>query len=354
MKLRLLITSVLISIVAVVPTWLTLQPLLKRAQVPGDWQGMSQVILGSDLVLAALLIYLVLHFTVGRPVERIGATVQQLAREDDEGGSLLLRLDRALRRLALDLASERMLTQKQLTELTTSRDSLVRLQAELVATDRLATVGKLAAGVAHEVGNPLAGILGYVSVIRMRAQAPGKNDNAELLDLINRIEGEVQRIDGIVRSLLELGRPSRGAASAIDVRTVIDSSVKLLGASSDFEAVKIELDAPPSLWLRAEPGPLSQVLINLLINSAQAMNGKGTVWIRAGGSELVVEDEGPGLPEQVKSHLFEPFFTTKQAGKGTGLGLAVSRHLLSQFEGKLEASDRPGGGARFTISLPAP
>ncbi|MBL8916876.1 MAG: two-component sensor histidine kinase, partial [Archangium sp.] len=221
MKLRLLITAVLISLVAVVPTWLSLQPLLKRAQVPGDWLGLSQLILTSDLVLSALIVYLVLHFTVGRPVERIGATVKQLARDDDEGGALLLRLDRALRRLALDLSSERALNQKQLTELTASRDSLVRLQAELVATDRLATVGKLAAGVAHEVGNPLAGILGYVSVIRMRAK-----DNVELIDLINRIEGEVQRIDGIVRSLLELGRPSRGAASAIDVRTVIDSSVK--------------------------------------------------------------------------------------------------------------------------------
>ena len=122
----------------------------------------------------------------------------------------------------------------------------MRLQAELVATDRLATVGKLAAGVAHEVGNPLAGILGYVSVIRMRLKASDATGSAELTDLVDRIEGEVQRIDGIVRSLLELGRPSRGAASAIDVRTVIDSSVKLLGASREFEGVKIQLEAPPS------------------------------------------------------------------------------------------------------------
>jgi C4-dicarboxylate-specific signal transduction histidine kinase len=311
------------------------------------------LILGGDLVLATLIIYLVLHFTIGRPVERIGVTVRELAREDEEGGALLLRLDRALRRLSLDLSSERMVTQKQMTELTASRDSLARLQAELVATDRLATVGKLAAGVAHEVGNPLAGILGYLSVVRMRAR-----DNAEMLDLVDRIEGEVQRIDQIVRSLLELGRPSRGAASAIDVRSVIDSSVRLLGASREFEGVKIELQAPEALYLRAEPGPLSQVLINLLINSAQAMNGKGRVWIRAESSaqqgSVVVEDEGPGLPEQVKQRLFEPFFTTKQAGKGTGLGLAVSRHLLAQFEGRIEAGDRPGGGARFTISLPAP
>ncbi|MFT3706780.1 MAG: ATP-binding protein [Archangium sp.] len=350
MKLRLFVTAVLISVVSVGPTWLTLQPLFRRAQVSGDWGEYSRLILGGDLVLATLVIYLVLHFTIGRPVERIGVTVRELAREDDDGGGLLLRLDRALRRLSLDLTAERVLNQKQLTELAASRDSLVRLQAELVATDRLATVGKLAAGVAHEVGNPLAGILGYLSVVRMRSM-----DNAEMLDLVVRIENEVQRIDQIVRSLLELGRPSRGAASAIDVRSVIDSSVRLLGASREFEGVKIELDAPAALYLRAEPGPLSQVLINLLINSAQAMNGKGRVWIRAEErGSVVVEDEGPGLPAQVKEHLFEPFFTTKQAGKGTGLGLAVSRHLLAQFEGRIEAGDRPGGGARFTISLPAP
>jgi signal transduction histidine kinase len=228
----------------------------------------------------------------------------------------------------------------------------VKLQAELVANDRLATVGKLASGVAHEVGNPLSGILGYLSVIRMR-----QPENAELLDLVSRIEAEVQRIDGIVRGLLELGRPSRGKPQPIDVRPVIDSCVKLLGASRDFEGVKVDVEGPGSLWLLAETGPLSQVLVNLLLNAAQAMSGKGRIVVRAeqvgASGRVVVEDEGPGLSAQVKARLFEPFFTTKGEGKGTGLGLAVSRHLLSQFEGQLEVGDRPGGGARFTIALPA-
>jgi C4-dicarboxylate-specific signal transduction histidine kinase len=353
-RLRLLITSVLIAVVAVVPTWASLQPLLRRAAVPGDWVGLSQLVLAADFVLSALLTYLLLHFTFARPIERIGASVRELVGHDDHGGPLLLRLDRALRRLSLDLASERLLNQQRLSELTASRDSLVRLQAELVANDRLATVGKLAAGVAHEVGNPLAGILGYLSVVRMRAR-----ESPELLDLVSRIEAEVQRIDLIVRSLLELGRPSRGPTGPLDVRTVIESSVRLLGASREFEGVKLELDVPPSLWLRAEAGPLSQVLINLLINAAQAMKGQGTIWIRGGAEEgrrgfVVVEDAGPGLSDAIKARLFEPFFTTKEAGKGTGLGLAVSRHLLAQFDGKLVAGDRPGGGARFTIDLPAP
>ena len=144
---------------------------------------------------------------------------------------------------------------------------------------------------------------------------------------------------------------------AIDVRPVIESCVRLLGASRDFEGVQVTLEGPASLWLRAEPGPLSQVLVNLLLNAAQAMAGKGKITVRVESGQaaglVVVEDEGPGLPPHVKAHLFEPFFTTREAGKGTGLGLAVSRHLLAQFDGKLDAEDRPGGGARFVIALPA-
>ncbi|MDP2276378.1 MAG: ATP-binding protein [Archangium sp.] len=353
MRLRLLVTSLLIALVTVAPTWVSLQPLLRRALNAEAWQRASTLVLALDVGLATLLVYLVLHFTVGRPIERIEKTVNDLARDDREGGALLLRLDRALRRLALDLGEERRRNQSQLDELTTSHAALLKLQAELVATDRLATVGKLASGVAHEVGNPLSGILGYLSVMRMR-----QPDNAELIDLVQRIEAEVQRIDQIVRGLLELGRPSRGKPQPIDVRPVIDSCVKLLGASLDFEGVRVEVEGPSSLWLLAETGPLSQVLVNLLLNAAQAMSGRGRIVVRAeqagASGRVVVEDEGPGLSAQAKERLFEPFFTTKAAGKGTGLGLAVSRHLLSQFEGELRVGDRPGGGARFTIELPAP
>jgi two-component system, NtrC family, sensor kinase len=354
MKLRLLFTSVILSLVTVVPTWVTLQPMMIRGMGSGRWQQLSTFLLSFDLVVATLVVYVVLHFTLGRPIERISTTVKSLAADDEhEVGGLLLRVDRALRRLALDLSEERRLNTKRLDELTSSHDAMVRLQAELVATDRLATVGKLASGVAHEVGNPLAGILGYLSVVRLRAK-----EHPELIDLVGRIEHEVQRIDQIVRSLLDLGRPSRGKAEAIDVRPVIGSCVQLLGASRDFEGVRVDVEGPSSLWVLAESGPLSQVLVNLLINAAQAMAGQGRIVVRAAsateGATVIVDDEGPGLPQEAKERLFEPFFTTKEAGKGTGLGLAVSRHLLAQFEGRLEAGDNPEGGARFTIALKTP
>ena len=171
------------------------------------------------------------------------------------------------------------------------------------------TVGKLAAGIAHEVGNPLSGILGYLSVIRM--QQPR---NPELIDLILRIEQEVHRIDSIVRGLLELGRPSRGKAQPVDAASS-RRAYSCWAPTVTSRSVRVEVEGPPSPWLLAETGPLSQVLINLLLNAAQAMEGKGKIVVRAeqdgAGGRVAVEDEGPGLSPQVKARLFEPFFTSR-------------------------------------------
>lgn len=369
MKSRIAIASVAIVLLVSGATWFVVGPMVSvllqalaahptaLAEPVAKWRSTFVLLAALGTVSASGLVFLVLYFMFGVPLARAAVTVEQIADEytdiDVRGGGLLTRLDRSLRRLASALRDERAQNQAQLDSLKASNEQLLRLQAELVAADRLATVGKLASGVAHEVGNPLAGILGYLSVIRMRAKG-----NAELGEVVDRIEHEVQRIDQIVRALLELGRPSRGRAQPVDVRPVVDSCVQLLSAGREFREVTVRVEVPESLWLRAEVGPLSQVLVNLLINAAQAMGGKGQVTVRAGEDgavgQIVVEDEGPGLPADLLPRLFEPFFTTKPAGKGTGLGLAVSRHLLAQFEGTLEAGNRPTGGAVFTITLPKP
>jgi len=361
--------SVVMGALTTFASWLTLQPtlsvlldLIARSSAALDptvptVKALLPLYLAFDVVIASGTIFLVLFVSIAAPLKRAEETIDQISSLEVDvslatSGPLTARLRQALLRLSGALQTERVTTQAQLTQLREKNEQLGRLQAELVASDRLATVGKLASGVAHEVGNPLSGILGYLSVIRMLSKQP------ELLDVAQRIEAEVQRIDTIVRALLELGRPSRGKASVVDVRSVIDSCIQLLSAGSDFRNVQISVEAPSQLFLRAESGPLSQVIINLLINSAQAMNasGKITVTGRAEGAvgHLTVEDVGPGIAPEVLAHLFEPFFTTKPPGQGTGLGLAVSRHLLTQFEGQLSASNRPGGGACFTITLPAP
>jgi len=373
MKTRIAFVSGVLSVLCSAVALLTYEPVLHwlflvvRLHEP-DSQLLSRIaqlvplLFMGDVLAIGAIFFVVLFIFVALPLGRTEDAIRQIAAQQGEvslsAGPLAPRLGQALQSLRQDLQRERELNVQQLGSLKETNARLTRLQAELVATDRMATVGKLAAGVAHEVGNPLAGILGYLSVLRMKGARAGTppQEKAELIDTLDRVEHEVQRIDAIVRSLLELGRPSRGKAQPIEVRSTIDSAVRLLQAG-ELKHVCVVLDAPDALWLRAETGPLSQVLINLLINAAQLMKG-GRITVRAGmeggRGAIRVEDEGPGLSAEVQARLFEPFFTTKAPGKGTGLGLAISKHLLSQLDGELTATNRPGGGAVFIIFLPVP
>ena len=375
MRLRITAISILFGALSTAICWFTLQSPLKvlidavrQLALPGSptllliaqVKRVLPFYLGLDFVIVTSLVYLVLEWTVGRP---LAATEQSIANLSDPhlggfawsggGGPLLSRLQTALRRLAEALQSEQTTTRAQLEELKASNSRLMRAQAELVASDRLATVGKLAAGVAHEVGNPLSGILGYLSLMQSRAK-----ESPEQLDLVQRIEGEVHRIDGIVRSLLELGRPSRGKPGPVDVASVIGSCVKLIASGPEFRKIVCSTEVPPGLYASCEAGPLSQVVINLLLNAAQAMGGEGALELSAssvaGGVEIRVRDHGPGFSPELQERLFEPFFTTKAAGKGTGLGLAVSRHLIELIGGEVIAANHPDGGALFTVRLAPP
>ena len=374
MRLRIAAIAFLISTLAVGLCWLSLQPLLARlldvlhhlAAPAGPEQALLvrtarllPVMLGVHLVAGGALVYAVLYLTVARPLGRAEGLVEQLStlrleldRPLDRGGPLLSRLQGALGRLAGALRDEQATTRRQVSALQLTNERLSRAQAELAAAERLATVGKLAAGVAHEVGNPLSGILGYLSL----AQARAKGD-PQLGDFLQRIDAEVQRIDQIVRGLLDLGRSGRGAATDVSAAAVVENAVRLLGKGPDFERVAVKLELPQDAVVRAESGALAQVVINLLLNAAQAMRGEGSILVsaeRAGGRwSLKVEDTGPGISAEALAHLFEPFFTTKEAGQGSGLGLAISRHLVESMGGALEAANRKEGGARFTITLPA-
>jgi two-component system NtrC family sensor kinase len=370
-KLRVASIAFLLAVVSTGASWLTLQPslaaLLEFAQREAPLKALPLVTrvklllpftLGIVVFAVAALSFIIIHFTVGRPLERTERAIDQLSRLEldvslDSGGPLLSRLQRALVRMAEALQTERALTAQRMEELKDANEQLVRAQGELLASDRLATVGKLAAGVAHEVGNPLSGILGYLSVMASRAK-----DKPELAEMVGLIEAEVLRIDQIVRSLLDLGRPARGKPGPLDVSATVTSCVKLVLNGSELSQVSVQQDIEPGLFVLAESGPLSQVLINLVLNGAQAMAGKGTLLVRArkedGRGVIEVKDSGPGFSAEVKAHLFEPFFTTKAAGKGTGLGLVVSAHLMTSMGGKLRADNAPEGGAVFTLELPVP
>ncbi len=370
MKLRVASIAFLLAVISTGASWLSLQPslaaLLDFAAKEAPLRSL-QLVTRVKLLLpftlfvvvcsVAALSFLVIHLTVGRPLENTERAIDEMARLEldvnvGSGGPLLSRLQRALLRLAEAVQAERAVTQQRVLELKVANDRLVRAQAELLANDRLATVGKLAAGVAHEVGNPLAGILGYLSVLQSRARA-----QPEIGEMAKAIEAEVTRIDQIVRSLLDLGRPARDKPMPVDVASVVRSAANLVAKGPELAQVTIRDELEPGLVVLGQSGPLAQVFINLVLNAAQAMQGKGSITLRgrrAGAAvQLSVEDTGPGLSPEVKARIFEPFFTTKAAGKGTGLGLAVSQHLVVAMGGKLTADNAPAGGAIFSVELPS-
>ncbi len=202
------------------------------------------------------------------------------------------------------------------------------------------------------MGNPLSGILGYLSLLR------GLTGSAsEAREYVDRIETEVHRINAIVRGLLDLGRPPRPVLAPVEVAPVVETSLRLVSAGPDFQGLEVRVEVPPGLVVLADAGPLSQVLINLLLNAAQAMGGQGVLRVQVHGEAATVRldilDSGPGISPEVRPRLFEPFFTTRSGGKGTGLGLAVSQSLVRSMGGTLEVAEALGGGSCFSVRLPA-
>jgi signal transduction histidine kinase len=236
---------------------------------------------------------------------------------------------------------------------------LARSGQQRAQADRLASIGRLASGVAHEINNPLAFVstnLAYVEE-ELRERHPGE---AGLLEALAESRGGVERIKRIVQDLRGF---ARGASSPgpTDVAAAVEEAVRLASWRLGRVA-RVERALAPGLpAARADRAELVQVLVNLLVNAADAVEearrGSGTVVISAaeagGGVQVTVEDDGVGLPPGGTGQLFEPFFTTKGAG-GTGLGLAISREFAERWGGTLTAGPRAGGGARFTLQIPAP
>jgi two-component system, NtrC family, sensor histidine kinase HydH len=232
--------------------------------------------------------------------------------------------------------------------------------------DRLAALGQMAAGLAHEIKNPLGAIKGAAQLLG-EDHAGSKLDPSSL-EFVGIILEEVERLDRVVGSVLDYARPSQGNPFVIDINAAVRRMAQLL-LSERKEGINIEVKLAEQLTpIRADPEQLRQVLINLVRNAIQAMNGRGTVTIttwqrhgwrpgwsgRSAGSdwvEIAVRDEGPGIQPQVLENLFVPFFTTKT--KGTGLGLAISQRLVESMGGRILVASQPGQGSTFSVVVPA-
>jgi len=236
-----------------------------------------------------------------------------------------------------------------------------RLERQMILTERLSTAGRLAAGVAHELNNPLATIAGCAEALRERAHA------ADLVALdafkdfppyLTLIEEEAYRCKEITGNLLQFVREPGSRRAPTDLNVLVEKSLELLSHQPRFAESRLLTDLDPELPLvTANEGQLRQVFLGLAGNGLEAMDGRGTLTVktrRRGDREVEVAfvDEGPGIADDVLPRVFDLFFTTKPPGQGTGLGLAIAQGFMADHGGRIEVSSRLGSGAAFRVLLP--
>ncbi len=280
--------------------------------------------------LLAILVGLYVHRSVASPVARLQAGAARLA-----GGDLDTRIQ-------IDTPDEFGALARQFNAMTRS---IKEHQQQLVQHEKLAGIGRLAAGVAHEINNPLAVILGYARLL-------GRKASGETAADLRIIEDETLRAKAIVDGLLDLSRPVHVERERIDLRSVANEAVGRLREAGRLDGVTVSVSGQGEAFGSAQQ--LRQVVLNLVQNAAEAAPG-GRVDVEvdaaSGMARLVVRDSGSGLTRAALERLFEPFFTSKE--RGTGLGLAVSKGIVQAHGGSIEAANTPAGGARFEVRLPA-
>ena len=235
-----------------------------------------------------------------------------------------------------------------------------RLERQMLLTERLTTAGRLAAGVAHELNNPLATIAGCAESLQGRLREGGLAARPELADFphyLGLIEEEAYRCKEITGSLLQFVREPGSRRAPTDVNALLQKAVELLSHQSRFAESHFVTELDPALPpVTVNEGQLRQVFLGLASNGLEAMEGRGTLTLRTrvvrGELEVEFEDQGPGISEEHLARVFDPFFTTKPPGQGTGLGLAIAQGIVADHGGRLEVASRPGKGSVFRVVLP--
>ena len=227
------------------------------------------------------------------------------------------------------------------------------LEEQLRHADRLATLGKLTAGVAHELNGPIGSVLGFAELVN---ESPGLSEQA-MRDL-ERIRQAALVAREIIRQLMFFGRQMPPGRAAVSLNAVVGDALALLQPRLALEPIELTCDLAPGLpAVLAEHGQLQQVVVNLVMNAVQAMPRGGRLILTTAAEgdavRLVVEDSGAGMTPEIMRQIFEPFFTTKDVGQGTGLGLSVVHGIITAHGGSVSVASEPGRGARFTVQLPA-
>jgi len=306
--------------------------------------------------LCALIIVTMSWMIVGRPLGMIMAKVRRIGEGDLTGkleinqGGEMHELARELDTMCLHLSEARERVAKE-------THARIAALEQLRHADRLTTVGKLASGIAHELGTPL-------NVVAARAKMIEHQESSgdEIIDDARAIREQAKRMTSIIRQLLDFARRKRAEKQLHDIAEIVTKTLSLLASLAKKSAVR--LDGPSAdqpVLAPVDAGQIEQVITNLVMNAIQAQPEGGVVRVSVepvGTAEersvvIVIEDDGPGVSEEIKQHIFEPFFTTKDVGEGTGLGLSVVYGIVQEHDGTIELDSETGKGSRFTVTLPA-
>jgi hypothetical protein len=376
--------------------------LVPRLDSPAQTAIYVLVILILDVGIFALFGHFLVTRRVLQPIDRLVAAAEAIAQGNLEARAPqseaheINRLAQALNNMAERLLSDQQKLADNIRSLDETNLMLTEARNAMVQAEKMASAGRLGAGIAHEVGNPLGAIIGYLGLLK-------RNATPRDLELLESAEREAHRIDRIVRGLLDYSRPREAHTHALDVNKVIHDTIELVSTQGKFKHLQLDVDlVEKTPEVIGDPYQLQQVLVNLLVNAADALEERADPQVRIstiarlhrparilqarrkddhpmidythrrrlhapprsllaepgemGGQvvEIVVEDNGPGIPADLVDQIFEPFVTTKEIGKGTGLGLAVCARLIEGMGGIIKADAVPeGDGATFRIVLPA-
>jgi C4-dicarboxylate-specific signal transduction histidine kinase len=319
---------------------------------------LSFVLITLILLLAVTIMILwLVRSMIARPLAGLVAGAQALARGDLShrvGGTAasdeLSELAREFDRMARSLEGAQ-------TQLVRQTEERILLERRLRESEKLAAVGNISAGLAHEVGAPLHVIRGRAEMMLRRTDLPAP-DRRNLRIIVEQIE----RITRIVQSLLDFTRRPETRVGPVDARAIVAGVAEFLDGEFERMGAALQWEGPEMAWVRADPQLLHQVFINLFVNALQALERAEpprVVLVRAHQAErdnqviIEVEDNGPGIPDDRLENVFHPFYTTKPSGEGTGLGLAVVKSIISEHGGSITAARGAHGGALFRITLPA-
>lgn len=326
---------------------------------------------GLALAAIACLSWLFVLWLVNEPMKRLKAGTRELmdgnlgfqihVQSDDEAGELAESFNRMS--LQLRSANEEIVAWAKTLEDRVDQKTreLKRAHDHVLHVEKMASIGKLAAVVAHEINNPLAGILTYAKLLRKwlergDAATTKKADAEQCLDLI---ASESRRCGELVKNLLTFSREAPMNIETTDINVVVDRALRLVRHQFELTSVQLEEKLADNLpRVQCDPAQIEQVVLALIMNALDAMPKGGNLWLTtrlaasATDYEICVRDDGTGIPPEILSQMFEPFLTTKETGKGVGLGLAVSKSIVERHGGAIVVESELGKGTTFTVTLP--